>query len=62
MALDAMALDAARVDLGVAPTVTRTTDAVVVQHRAMHADDADDAERVVRRRRDDCESTPMAKQ
>jgi len=37
----------ASVDLGVAPTVTRTTDAVVVQHRAMHADDADADRRVV---------------
>ena len=43
MALDAE-LDAARVYLGVAPSVSRTTDRVVVAHRATSADDRDDAD------------------
>ena len=43
MALDAE-LDAARVYLGVAPTTSRTTDRVVVAHRATSADDRDDAD------------------
>ena len=43
MALDAE-LDAARVYLGVAPTTSRTTDRVVVAHRATSADDGSDAD------------------